>query len=179
MFDVYGFYRDLNEKNVVLAYMGNVSDDLFHCMLDRAENKLDEIENSTKLKKKVFNILVEILQNIYHHADDFPKENEDYYSVVFLLSKIRNGYKIVTGNHIGIEKIAELERKIKTINAMSEEELKTTYRKRLDVGKVSLKGGAGLGMLAIIRKSGGKIEYEFKKVNDNFSFFSLQVKVIG
>ena len=99
--------------------------------------------------------------------------------MVFLLSKINNGYKIVTGNHIAREKIAELEKKIKTINAMSADELTTTYRKRLDVGKVSLKGGAGLGMLAIIRKSGEKIEYEFKKVNDNFSFFSLQVKVIG
>jgi len=179
MFDVYGFYRDLNDKNVVLAYKGKVSDDLFHCLLDMAEDKLEEIEYRKKLKKKVFNILVEILQNIYHHADDFPTEDEDYYSVVFLLSKIGNGYKIVTGNHIATEKIAELERKIKTINALSEDELKTTYRERLDVGKVSPKGGAGLGMLAIIRKSGGKIEYEFKKVNDNFSFFSLQVKVIG
>jgi len=56
MFDVYGFYRDLNDKNVILAYMGNVSDDLFHCLLDMAEDKLDEIEYRIKLNLGVFGV---------------------------------------------------------------------------------------------------------------------------
>ncbi len=179
MFNIYEFYQKLEKRNVVLAYKGNTSDKLFDCLLEMAEEKLHEIEYSTKLKRKVFNILVEILQNIYHHADDFPTDDEDYYSVVFLLMRVKNGYRIVTGNHVGKDKIPELKKKIDSINSLSEEELKHVFREQLDVGEITQKGGAGLGMLDIVRKSGEKIEYQIKKVDEKFTFFSLQVEVLG
>jgi hypothetical protein len=177
MLDIYEYYQNMQNDNVVLAYKGNVSGDLFNCILQIAENKLDKIELRSKLKKKVFNILVEILQNIYHHFDDLKADNEEYYSVIFLLGKKGSEYNIITGNHISIDKVEALKNKLDTINAMSEDELKAVYRETLYNGGISEKGGAGLGIIDIVRKSGEKVNYEFRKVNDNFSFFSLQVKI--
>jgi hypothetical protein len=177
MLDIYNYYQHMNNKDVVLAYKGNVSGDVFNCILELAENKLEKIELRSKVKKKVFNILVEILQNIYHHFDDMKNDNEEYYSVVFLLSKKEDDYFIHTGNHVQVDRVLSLKQKIDNINAMSDFELKEVYRNRLNKGDISEKGGAGLGIIDIVRRSGEKLEYEFKSVNKSYSFFSLQVKV--
>lgn len=177
MLDIYDYYQKMQNKNIVLAYKGNVSGDLFNCILQLAENKLDKIELRAKLKKKVFNILVEILQNIYHHYDELKAEDHEYYSVVFLLSKVGKEYNIITGNHVMIERVEMLKERIDSINAMTPQELRAIYRERLNHGDVSEKGGAGLGIIDIVRKSGEKLVYDFKPINDDYSFFSLQVKV--
>lgn len=175
MIDIYEYYQNMQSKDIVLAYKGNVSQDMFNSLLQVAESKLGKIELSAKLRKKVFNILVEVLQNIYHHFDGSEENNQDLLSILFLLNKNGSEYQIITGNHILLTKVDELKAKIDSINALSEEELKTVYRQTLYKGGVSDKGGAGLGILDIARRSGEKIKYNFKKVNDNYSFFSLEV----
>lgn len=177
MLDIYSYYQHMHSKDVVLAYKGNASGEVFNCILQLAENKLEKIEFRSKVKKKVFNILVEILQNIYHHFDDVEHEDEEYFSVIFLLSKKDSDYFIITGNHVALDRVESLKEKIDHINSMTEDELKEVYRKRLNSGDVSDKGGAGLGIIDIVRKSGEKLKYEFKSVNNEYSFFSLQVKV--
>ena len=177
MVDIYEYYRNMLNNSVVLAYKGNFSNDLFDCILQIAENRLEKIELQSKLKKKVFNILVEILQNIYHHFDELENEDAEYYSVIFLLGKKGSEYNIVTGNHILNEKVEAFKAKLDSITSMSDEELKSMYRDTLHYGSLSEKGGAGLGIIDIARKSGEKIKYDFRNVNDTYSFFSLEVKI--
>ena len=47
----------------------------------------------------------------------------------------------------------------------------------MKMGKLSAKGGAGLGFIDIARKSGNKLEYFFKEINSYSSFFILTTKV--
>jgi hypothetical protein len=61
---------------------------------------------------------------------------------------------------------------------MSKEELKTYYKEVLSNGVMSEKGGGGLGMIDIARKSGSKLDYKFSVVDEKFSFFSLSIKVV-
>jgi hypothetical protein len=42
---------------------------------------------------------------------------------------------------------------------------------------MSAKGGGGLGMIDIARKSGKKLDYSFINVDKHFSFFSLIVNI--
>lgn len=177
MLDIYEYYQKMRANNIVLAYKGNVSDDLFDCLLELAESKLNKIELKIKLKKKVFNILVEILQNIYHHFGKYSNLQEEKYSVIFLLIKEAKGYTIISGNCMDNKDVEALKKKIDNINAMSLDELKVLYRQRLQTGEMSEKGGAGLGMLDMVRKSGGKIKYNFRTIDQDSSFFSLQIKV--
>jgi len=60
---------------------------------------------------------------------------------------------------------------------MTREELKTYYLEALGSSELSAKGGAGLGMIEMARKSGNRIEYSFDPVNERMSFFSLVVKI--
>ena len=84
---------------------------------------------------------------------------------------------IITGNYIDNAKVESFKENIDKINGMTEEELKKHYRESLSNNELSHKGGAGLGMIDIARKSGHKLEYRFDQVNDNISFFSLIVKI--
>ena len=51
------------------------------------------------------------------------------------------------------------------------------YQEILNNEGFSQKGGGGLGMIDIVRKSGQKLEFNFQNINENFSFFSLHIKI--
>ncbi len=163
-------------SEILLSYRGNVTDELFDAILELAEHKLDQEQTTDRVKRKVFKVLVESLQNVYHHFDDFPMSNE-LFPVTFSLEKDKLTYSINTGNHILLDKVEALKSFIDGINEMNDGELQTFYRDRLGNGSFSENGGAGLGIVDIIRKSGEKIAYKFRPVNEDYSYFSLQVKV--
>jgi len=167
----------MKQKNVLLAYKGNVSDHLFNSLLKLAEDKLQKIESKASLKKKVFNILVEVLQNIYHHVEDYTSNEDEFFSIVVMLLKQDEGYLIVAGNPVRLDKMQSLKERLDKINSLSKDELRDYYRERLDKGTFSKKGGAGLGLMDIVRKAGKRVKYEFKPMGNGYSFFSLQVPV--
>ena len=176
MQDIYGYYQKMHHDNVVLAYKGTVSEELFDSILRLTEDKLEKLELRSSLKKKVFNILVEILQNIYHHFGK-GRQYGIKESIVFLLYKDTLGYRIISGNPMKREEANSLKERIDTLNGMTHDELKAVYRNRLATGIPTAKGGAGLGMMDILRKSGERIEYNFQDIGNDLSFFSLEIKI--
>lgn len=176
--DIKDYYQRTLSDAVVMAYKGAASGDLLNGMMSVVQTRLEDLEPKSGLKKRVFSILVEMLQNIYHHFGDLDAEqvHEDD-SIVFLLWKNESGYVIITGNYVFNSDMLVLKQRIDNTNALSPEELKAKYREVLDNQTFSDKGGAGLGIIDIARKSGGKLEYDFKYCNDKYSFFSLTVKI--
>jgi hypothetical protein len=163
-------------KNIILTYKGNLTDDLFHNLIQLAELKLERIETDNKLKKKVFGVVVEVLQNIFHHFENqFIHGN--FFNITFTIKKIKSGYLILTGNPILKNKIKKLQESIDSINNMTSSELNLMYKKVLGDQMFSPKGGAGLGLLYLVRKSGTKVDYTFQAFNNDYSFFNLKVKV--
>ena len=179
MLDIYDFYGKMEKHNIMLCFKGAVTSELLSSILTIMESKMDTLEEAPKTKKKVFNVLVECLQNLYHHIDEAP-ENEmgiDSKSAIFMIGRMDDHYSIITGNFIQTEYVQELQEKLDTINKMDRTELKEHYKTVLNNGQMSSKGGGGLGMIDIARKSGQKLAYNFMKINDKSSFFSLNVKV--
>lgn len=167
----------MNEDNIMLAFKGGITSDLLTSLLQAAENKLETVEVTPRVKKKIFNILVECFQNVYHHLDN-PEDFEDItQSAILMVGVEHNDFVIMTGNHIVNNKVQKLKDKIEMVNSMSEDELKALYREVLNNDEITDKGGAGLGIIDIARRSGEKLTFEFKDVNDTHSYFSLKVKV--
>ncbi|MCS7005222.1 MAG: SiaB family protein kinase [Cytophagales bacterium] len=174
-------YRSLQSKNIVLAYKGSASNELLDTILSIVDNKIKYLEPHAKLRRKVYTIVVELLQNIYHHLDIKTLQEyilEDLDAILFLLLKTDEGYEIIIGNYIAQKDTIALKSRLESICRMSLEEIKNTYREALNNGEFSAKGGAGLGFLDIARRSGKQLEYQFEKVPDrDFSFFTLKVKI--
>jgi hypothetical protein len=179
-FDIENYFSDQSNGNIILYYKGNVDSDVINHVLDTVEDKMVEVNEQSKLRKKVYNVLVESLQNLYHHVDRVPDDFEDQTSEKYgllVVKKVETGYKIITGNFVQAENIEKLEEKIKRINRSTHEEIKELYKFILNHQRISAKGGGGLGLVDIARKTGNKLEYAFKEYNSKYSFFYLDILV--
>ena len=94
-----------------------------------------------------------------------------------MIGKHDNEYIITTGNPIGNDKVPGLNGKLEQINGLDKEGLKALYKDIIKNGDLSDKGGAGLGFVDMARKSGQKLEFDFEKINDKVSFFSLKTTI--
>lgn len=179
MFDIYDFYEKMEDGKIILSFKGEITSDLLTSILKILESKLANIGDEPKLRKKVYNVLVEVLQNIYHHNDGVRAETKsDQKSAIFLVGRNDySDYRIITGNYILNNNVESFKSKLDKINSLSKEELKEFYLDILNNDEYSGKGGGGLGMIDIARKSGQKIGYSFQKVDEEFSFFSLIITV--
>jgi hypothetical protein len=179
-FDIDNYLTNQSMNNVILSYKGNVNSDVINHVLDTVEDKMVEVNEQSKLRKKVYNVLVESLQNLYHHVDRVPEDFEDQTAEKYgllVVQRVDNGYKIITGNFVHADNIEKLEEKIKRINRSSHEEIKELYKFILNHQRISAKGGGGLGLVDIARKTGNKLDYTFEKYNDKYSFFYLNILV--
>jgi archaellum component FlaC len=178
MLNIYDFYDKMEKSKIMLSFKGGVTSELLTSILQIMENKLEHLDEPPKTRKKVFNVLVECLQNLYHHIDDVKNTGENAsHSAIFMISRANDHYSIITGNFISSENVPKLKERIEKVNAMDKEQLKEYYMSVLNNGELSEKGGGGLGIIDIARKSGQKLEYNFETVDDKSSFFSLNVKV--
>ncbi|MBR9999816.1 MAG: SiaB family protein kinase [Cyclobacteriaceae bacterium] len=160
---------------IMFSYKGNPGPGIIHLILQLIEVKLDFKELNPKTRKRIIIVLVEILQNILHHKDEFTMYNFD--SFIFYLFRRETDYLIVSGNYIRKEKASLLMDKLQNYTALSDRDLRDEYLNTLGNGVFSPEGGAGLGLLEIIRKSGGNLENHLIPVNDDYCFFLLEVKI--
>ena len=182
MIDIFELYKNMERNNIILSFKGAITSELLSSVLQIMESKMDDLEESLKTRRKVFNVLVECLQNLYHHIDDFevegsPEEVAKMKSAVFMISRNEGYYNVVTGNFLLSENVDKLTERITMINSFNREELKDYYKSVLNNGEMSAKGGGGLGFIDIAKKSGEKLDYSFSKVDDIYSFFTLIVKI--
>jgi len=144
------------------------------------ESKMEAYEEKPKVKRKVFNVLVECLQNLYHHIDkdaqEVVKSSLDS-SALLMIAKNEDNYQIMTGNYLETKNVEDLKSKLDLVNSMDKAELKAYYKEVLSNGTRSEKGTAGLGMIDIARKSGQKLGYHFMEIDKEMTFFSLTVKI--
>jgi hypothetical protein len=179
-FNVEDYFLTLSKGNTILYFKGNFESDKINEILDIVEERMVKGNEPSKLRKKIYNVLVESLQNLYHHVDKVPEDFEYQGSDKFgmlAINKIDKGYRIFTANFIRNENISNLEEKINRINWSSHEEISELYKFILNHQRISSKGGGGLGLVDIARKTGNKLEYSFKKYNDQYSFFNLNILV--
>ena len=168
----------MERNNILLSFKGEITSDLLTSILQIMENKMDNMQEEPKMKKKVYNVLVECLQNLYHHLDEIAEpDSEKIRSAIFTIGKIDNKYSIITGNYILNENINGLKARLDEVNSLNKEELKEYYKRVLNNGEMSLKGGGGLGMIDIARKTGEKLDYNFLEIDNKVSFFTLNIKV--
>lgn len=177
---IYSLYQTMEQEKVILSFNGVVTSDFLTAVLDIMENKMNDLDESPKTKKKVYYVLVECLQNLYHHIEDeegMKSNSKVSKAALVMIVKDEGGFLIQTGNYIDKKNVQKLDQRLKKINSLDKDDLRDYYREVLGNGSVSNKGTAGLGMIDIARKSGNKLEYQFLDIDEEFSFFSLNVKI--
>ncbi len=171
---IYDIFKNMEAGNIVLAYRGEINNDLLESVYSLVDKHFEEKKIPNDIRKKFFHILVEALQNIFHHQH-VDKGIEKEPLTGFLISHSEGHYHIITGNYLLNSAKENLEKRINKVNSLSVSELKVHYQESLAGNEFSEKGGAGLGIIEMARKSGNKLNYEFINIDDTFSFFVLEI----
>lgn len=169
-------FKDIIHDDLDYIYRGGFTNEITESILSLAETNLKQSELKSNLKKKIYFVMVEGLQNITRHQErkfaDSPEK-----AGVFAIQKKGSHYFITTGNVINNTRVGALKTKLERINSLGQEELKDYYRNILTSGSFSDKGGAGLGLIEMARKSGEKLQFDFKEIDEFHSYFYLQTEI--
>jgi hypothetical protein len=143
-------------------------------VLSMAEKNIGSSEKLL-LKKKIFNIIVEMIQNINKHADDLMEKKEGKFGV-FLLGRRNDHYLISTANLVHNSKVEDLKKHIEKINSLSREKLDELFNSTMVSGKENPISN-GLGFIDMRLKSGSILSYDFKPAEEGYMLFNLQLRI--
>jgi hypothetical protein len=166
-------YSLMLEKRILLSYMGDISEDVTDTLLQLLKSS-DILESEVSMKKKMYKIVVECLENITRHTA-VPQKSD--YPSIFLIGRDHSHYHIVSGNYVKNEFIPLIEDALTQINSCDRAQIKEKHFQALMNSSISEKGGAGIGLVDIALKSGNKLDYEFTSADQGFSFYTLNVKI--
>jgi hypothetical protein len=172
---VSNIYDEMIENGFSLVYLGEFSHDITKMFTQMAESDMEKNSEERSVQRKVYHVMVETLQNMNKHSDEIKEGNIG--NGLFIIGKKQDIYYIITSNKVAEQHKEPLERALNQVNAATKEELNQMYRKQIREGKLSDKGGAGLGLIDIARKIGEPLNYQFLQLDESNYFFILKVEI--
>ncbi len=174
----YDLFNRVGVNDFEYIYRGRFSKDLIRRIIILTEKNVSQLTSAYVVQNRVYFIMVEGLQNITRHQDAPNKyDNDSDYFGIFSIQKMGTSYYVTTGNLIDNTKIESLTNKLERVNSLEKDELKQLHRDILVNGEISDRGGAGLGLIEMARKSGNKLRYKFVPVDNSHSFFYFQIEI--
>jgi hypothetical protein len=176
--DILSLFEELSADKIGFVYHGIIKNEFTHKIIELFEKNVETDKDTVSVKNKIVYLVGETFQNIVRHSDtgeDLDKEFNK--SGVFILRYIDNFFYITSANLIHNSKVDLLKSKLSIINELDKDQLKELHIILMSTTGFSEKGGAGLGLIQMARKSDKKLEFDFEKVNDEYSSFYFQIKI--
>lgn len=161
------------KERVMFVYRGVVTSENSVPLLMLLEKEMENSDFGFVGRKRLFMFVLESLQNVSRHKEDMETANMS----IVVYNKTDDGYSVSTGNVIASSNIPNLKQRLDEINNLQGDEIRTVYREMLSKSRFSEKGGAGLGLIEMAKKTGNKLDYDFLKINDEQSYFILNKTV--
>lgn len=171
-------FEELQGDELSFAYAGSFSDSITHRIVELTQHNIDSTGSFSKLKNKISFLMVECYQNVVRHTDAKRGEPEPRSQLnAFFVRSNGSNFFITSVNYIDNYEIPNVKEKLDRVNSLSPEELRLLQKQVLSKGQLSDKGGAGLGIIEMARKSGQKIDYAFDLLDDKYSLFYMHLKL--
>jgi hypothetical protein len=171
-------FKTMAEENIICAYHGDFNYQVVNGLLINIKRDLSKPDVDRRAAKKTYKVLVECLENINKHASIIESEHKGTPNEgIFILSNANNCYTITVGNLVKNEEEPQLTANFNQVNSMSKDELKILYREIIATTEISVKGGAGLGIVDMALKSESKLQFTFYKYSENLKFLTLDIDI--
>jgi hypothetical protein len=169
-------YAELSESKTSFCYRGPFLDRFTNTILEISESSLATHQQGPIMTRKVSFLLVECFQNILRHGENVvgtePLLTDDG---LFSFRDVLGTFVINSINFIQQEETERLKKMVDDINSLDTKELKALYLQQLNDKELSSKGGAGLGLIELARKSGQNLLYAIHPITPQISCFQQQV----
>lgn len=161
-------------RKVVVSFHGEMDQDRVSMLSYTAEHQLETQGARRTSIKKIFNILIELLQNVLLHSAT-PEIGKPFY---FVLAENMDEYVAICANVVNKEAAKKIESTLNEIKKMNEKQLKNHYLEVLSNDQYSAKGGAGLGLITVALKCNNNFTFECIPVNDKVSLFEITALIL-
>ena len=157
-------------------YLGDVSEDLISSFVAMVETRADFRDLSRPSRRRLLSAVVECLQNIRNNTPPITTPTPG--SIVYMRRMGTSDYGLRCGNVMFSKDVDVLRGKLEKINSADADTLKNMY---VDQMERSLQAGsrtnAGLGLMEIARAVNGPITYRFLPLENNYTFFCLELVI--
>jgi len=177
---MYSLYQEYSNESVTLTYLGVFSNQITRMLVDLSENFLSKKRDLGKgITHKASFLLIESFQNVIKHGlleykPDYELQyNKEFFQIKILVDRII----FSSANVIKEEQAKNLNDKISQINALDKEDLRNLRNEILANGELLEKGGAGIGLIEMVIKTGLPLLYKIKKLKTGFSLLFLSIEL--
>lgn len=160
------------DDDLTMSYSGVFTDTMTDMIIDLSEAYLEANEQLGKLKKKTSFLVAECFQNVVRHGAREREAADITDSAESFVIRFKNrACFIASENTLPNKQVKALQDKLIEINKHEKQELKGLYKRILEGGDFSDKGGAGLGLIEMARKTENKLSFSFRPKDENSTVF--------
>lgn len=167
--------QTLSPDNFSIWYQGRFDDAFTAVIIDLSEFNVINEEDLKKSRKKISFLLAESFQNIVRHGDSESSDEDE--ASMFGVRQRGRVLMIYSSNVVDAATKEILEASLNKVNSLDKDELRAYYKDVFLNGEVSDKGGAGLGLIEMARKSDHTLQFEFKERDNGKYHFMLQLNI--
>jgi len=178
MIDLYEYKQGLQEDGIIFSFSGPMSHEIIEGIGSAIRVKIGKGEDGDKSAAlKVFSIFVEQVENVINYSVEKDHEDSQLSFGIVVIGKKDGHFFISGGNKIYTDKIAKLEANLSKLAKMNKDELKVYYKERRRAEKDDDSKGAGIGFIEMAKRSTKPIEYSFKNIDAQYSFFTIKISI--
>jgi hypothetical protein len=168
-----------SQMEEILSYRGPLKYDTIGELINDLKRKVPGLKLKLVVYKKLLLIMIESLENILKYNENFDPNSfiRTNYSQEFKIERNNEKYFLRSTNVVLNKDIPRLKEKINQVNSLDNNGLKKLYKSTITNGRFSRKGGAGLGFIEMAKISTEKIQFNFKMINKEFSYYKLTVVI--
>ncbi|MCU7834586.1 MAG: SiaB family protein kinase [gamma proteobacterium symbiont of Taylorina sp.] len=176
--NLYDYKQELDQEGILLSFSGPMTHEMIEGVGRAIRVKIEGGEDGDKKAAlKVFSIFVEQVENVIRYSVEKDHVDSNMSFGIIVIGKKDGHFYIIGGNKIETEKQQTLESYLEQLAAMNKDELKVFYKKRRRAERSGDSKGAGIGFIEMARKSSQPLEFNFQKVDDIHSFFTIKITI--
>ncbi|MDD2775590.1 MAG: SiaB family protein kinase [Gallionella sp.] len=177
----FDYQETVSDNGIFLTFSGLFTQEFIIKLGDALRSKLSIFSVDRSLELKVFSLVVEQSQNIiFYSAEKSVQISEQHQNMG--VGTITVGFKdnhffVFCGNRITNQKVDKLRQNLTLLQKMNKDELKEHYKAQRRITPDAESRGAGLGFIEMARKVSQTIEFDFFKLDEYYSYFSIKAVI--
>lgn len=174
--EMFNLRNTLETQGITFCYSGYMTEAILLGIGNAIKTQLRLIDADAKLSKGVFAVFVEQVQNVIRYsAEKIGSEDatELRYGILTVGSQNDRPF-VACGNLISARDAPRLQEALTRIKHMDRNGLKALWKETLRGETPEGSKGAGVGFIDIARQARNGIEFDFRRLDDAYSFFTLK-----
>ncbi|MCL2605516.1 MAG: SiaB family protein kinase [Defluviitaleaceae bacterium] len=174
----------VNKLSINIIYSGPMWEDGIKGLTEMVRVHLDHDSITTGSAKSIFSVFVEQVTNMLMYSAEkgkYPAKSNETADVpigMLVLGHKDNIFFIQTRNAVKNESITLIKGRIDHLNTLDKKELRQFHKEMLKGDNDNPESkGAGLGLIEIARRATAPIAYNFERLNDSQSLFTMYVEI--